>query len=125
MSDMLYSMCWTYRYLAIEIGICKSDGTIYDFVGAGPMHSDRLAFGSPLKYVQLDSDQFSDEEWDSAISEANEIFQKRQHNLIANNCHHHVAEVLNILEYKNRTSWSQVDIAIMAFSGTHVRYAID
>ena len=32
-----------------HIGICKADGTIYDFIGRGPIHSDELAFGSALK----------------------------------------------------------------------------
>ena len=40
-------------------GICKSDGTIYDFVGRGPMHSGELAFGAPLKYLVLDHDNYS------------------------------------------------------------------
>lgn len=53
-------------------GICKSDGTIYDFVGAGPIHSEELAFGNPLKYLRLDNTGISDEAWDSAIDQANE-----------------------------------------------------
>ncbi len=30
--------------------------------------------------------------------------------LLSNNCHHHVAEVLNELHYQGRADWSQFDI---------------
>ena len=72
-------------------GICNSDGTIYDFVGMGPMHCGELAFGSPLKYIVLDHSGYSAEEWDDAIIKANDKFGRTNHNLIINNCHHHVA----------------------------------
>jgi len=55
-------------------GICKSDGTIYDFVGMGPMHCGELAFGSPLKYLVLDHANYSPDEWDDAIFKANKKF---------------------------------------------------
>lgn len=40
-------------------GICKSDGYIYDFVGMGPMHEGELAFGAPLKYLQLEHNKYT------------------------------------------------------------------
>lgn len=49
----------------------------------------------------------------------NAVFEKTDHNLIVNNCHHHVAEVLNQLKYKDRDNWGQVDIAFMALKATH------
>lgn len=39
---------------------------------------------------------------------------------MTNNCHHHVAEALNVLKYKGKINWSQVDIAFLALRGTHV-----
>jgi hypothetical protein len=33
-----------------HLGICKSDGTIYDFLGRGPIHTEELGFGNALKY---------------------------------------------------------------------------
>ena len=84
------------------------------------MHSGELAFGAPLKYVELDHDNYTDEEWDEAINKANTSFEKTQHNLITNNCHHHVAQALNHLNYKGKENWNQVDIAFLALKGTHV-----
>jgi len=55
-------------------GICRSDGTIFDFVGRGPMHNGQLAFGSPLKYLVLDHDNYSSEKWDEAVGSANKKF---------------------------------------------------
>lgn len=106
-------------------GICKSDGTIYDFVGKGPMHHGELAFGAPLKYLVLEHSTISSEEWDDAVTKANCTFSKRNHNLITNNCHHHVAEVLNNLRYGGRDNWGQVDIALLALKGTHTGYIIE
>ena len=61
MPNLLCSMHRPYRYLIYhQIGICKSDGTIFDFVGYGPIHSGELAFGAPLKYVELDHDNYTD-----------------------------------------------------------------
>lgn len=52
-------------------GICQSDGTINDFVGGKYIHKQTLAFGDPLKYLVLDHDNYSAEQWDDAISRAN------------------------------------------------------
>jgi len=30
--------------------------------------------------------------------------------ILSNNCHHHVADVLNCVQYKGKTNWNQVDI---------------
>ena len=100
-------------------GICRSAGMIYDFVGMGPMHNGELAFGNPLKYLVLEHENYSPEQWDEAIARANHKFEKTHHNLITNNCHHHVAEVLNELNYKGKDDWGQVDIAFLVLKGTH------
>ena len=102
-------------------GICKSDGTIFDFVGRGRMHSGELAFGSRLKYLELEHGEYSPEEWDEALARANKTFEETDHNLVTNNCHHHVAEVLNELNYKGMNNWGQVDIALMVLKATHTR----
>ena len=55
-------------------GIGRSDGLIYDFVGMGPMHNGELAFGSPLKYIVLDHQEYTADQWDEAITRANKKF---------------------------------------------------
>lgn len=52
---------------------------------------------------------------------ANKTFERTHHNIVSNNCHHHVAEVLNELHYKGKNDWGQVDIAFMALKATHTR----
>ena len=104
-------------------GICKSDGTIYDFIGSGPIHSEELAFGNPLKYLRLDNTGITDEQWDTAIDQANEEFSRTSHNLVVNNCHHHVGRALGLMNYKGKSNWSQVDVAVLAtFKASHVGY---
>lgn len=85
------------------------------------MHSGELAFGSPLKYLELEHNNYTNEQWDSAIDAANSVFEPTDHNIVTHNCHHHVAEALNRLQYKGKDNWGQVDIAFMALKGTHTR----
>jgi len=39
-----------------------------------------------------------------------------KHNLFTNNCHSHVAEVLNNLNYRGRKDWNMVSIWYMCLS---------
>ena len=42
--------------------------------------------------------------------ETNVHFSGTCHNIITNNCHDHVAMVLNKINYKGKSDWNQVDI---------------
>lgn len=48
--------------------------------------------------------------YDDAVVEAACVYGKRVHNLFTDNCHHHVALVLNKLKYEGRTDWNQVRV---------------
>ena len=41
---------------------------------------------------------------------ADNVYKKRMHNICCDNCHSHVARVLNILEYQGRTNYTMIDI---------------
>ena len=71
---------------------------------------DDLAFGETHKYVILQLDDVTPEQYDQAIKEADKIYCKRMHNICCDNCHSHVARVLNILEYKGRKNYTMIDI---------------
>lgn len=44
---------------------------------------------------------------------------------IRNNCHHHVAEVLNKVNYKGKNNWGVIDVAWMFISqGRYVRFLL-
>jgi len=105
-----------------------------------------LAFGAPTRYIQLPlsslpppSDSYRKEEviegrliseedgkhhqltLDEAIAIGNEVYSQRMHNLCCDNCHSHVALILDELEYKNCSSWNMVILAFwMFFFGTYV-----
>ena len=60
--------------------------------------------------------------YDKCIREANAEFTKRSHNIVTNNCHHHVAHALNLMKYDGRENWTQVDIAkLVMFKGEKVK----
>lgn len=45
--------------------------------------------------------------YDRAVAEGAKIFGKRMHNLFCDNCHSHVATILNLLRYEGRSDWNQ------------------
>ncbi len=77
-------------------GITDSDGIVYDFAGPFTINRNEMAFGRPLKYVKLNKDgAISDQEWDKSVAHANGVYRQRTHSLCCDNCHSHVAMVLN------------------------------
>ncbi|SBS84670.1 conserved protein, unknown function [Plasmodium ovale curtisi] len=115
-----------------HVGICTSTGVIHDFSGSytisvgnaaerhdhSPLcvylcHEKRnrnMEFSDPMKYWKLDKNKLplaiTDQFYDDAIYKADEVFSKRRHNLLLNNCHHHVAMVLNSIKYKGKSDWT-------------------
>ena len=49
-------------------------------------------------------------EYDEAIKQADIVYRKRMHNIFCDNCHSHVARVLNNLKYKGRTNYTMIDV---------------
>ncbi len=73
--------------------------------------------------------------WNRAIAAANTLYCSRNHNLLTENCHHHVAAALNELRYRNRTDWGTVSLHLLMmrhgrfvstgrFVGTYVGFAV-
>lgn len=107
-------LTWLFPFIG-HMGIAMSNGVIRDFAGPYYVSEDNMAFGRPTKYWQLNP-KFVDggsNNWDKAVSEASEIYKKRMHNLFCDNCHSHVATALNIMRYKNNSSWNMVKLAIL------------
>ena len=102
-------------------GIGDSKGVIYDFAGPYYVSKDDLAFGETHKYVVLELDGVTEEAYNEAISEANRIYKRRMHNICCDNCHSHVARVLNTLKYKGKSSYTMIHVWWMCLmQGTYV-----
>jgi len=113
-----------------HMGICDSDGVIYDFAGPYYIGADHMAFGRPARYLQLDpakmvpppdSQLTKAEHWDAMVHAANRTYTGRMHNLCCDNCHSHVALALNRGKYDGLTGWNMIWLAAwMFFCGQHV-----
>mmetsp|Transcript_17071 Transcript_17071/g.22997 ORF Transcript_17071/g.22997 Transcript_17071/m.22997 type:complete len:111 (-) Transcript_17071:79-411(-) len=104
----LFPMCITWTALPCiswiipcigHTGIAKTDGIIHDFAGPYTIGVNDFAFGSTLKYVRLRIEEKDYERFNSAVDEADKTYRERMHNLCCDNCHSHVARVLNNFEY--------------------------
>lgn len=105
-----------------HMGIALSSGVIRDFAGPYFVSEDNMAFGRPTKYWQLMPSlaRGGVQGWDTAVTEASEVYKGRVHNLFCDNCHSHVAFALNLMRYDDSSSWNMVKLALkMPF---HSRY---
>nr|AEE62102.1 unknown [Dendroctonus ponderosae] len=98
-----------------HMGIAMSSGIIRDFAGPYVVSEDSMAFGRPTKYWKLNANaaRGGAAGWDSAVSEASDIYKTRMHNLCCDNCHSHVATALNLMHYQNSYSWNMVKLALL------------
>ena len=91
-------------------GIGDSKGVLHDFAGPYYVSVDDLAVGETHKYFKLDLDGYTQEQYDLAVRKADLTYKKRMHNIFCDNCHSHVARVLNNLNYKDRSNYTMIDI---------------
>ncbi|XP_046851597.1 transmembrane protein 222-like [Xenia sp. Carnegie-2017] len=115
-------LTWFFPFIG-HMGIAMSSGVIRDFAGPYFVSEDSMAFGKPTKYWQLNPTlvKNSNVTWDSAVSDASEVYKHRMHNLCCDNCHSHVAMALNIMNYNGSTSWNMFYLCIsMLIHGKYV-----
>eukprot|EP00050_Salpingoeca_kvevrii_P021053 m.105727 g.105727 ORF g.105727 m.105727 type:complete len:196 (+) comp9157_c0_seq1:2033-2620(+) len=94
-----------------HVGIASSTGVIYDFAGPFMVNEDHMAFGRPTKFVRLSpTGVYGEESWDSAVASGSEKYRGRMHNLCCDNCHSHVAECLNRMNYRGHSGWNMVSV---------------
>ena len=105
-------------------GICDTEGVIHDFSGPFTVSYDNFAFGVTYKYIQLDIAEERYAEYNEALSNANKRYKKRMHNLCCDNCHSHVANVLNNFRYQGRENWTMVGVWwLLICKGRYVSWA--
>ena len=112
-----YSIVWTplpiltwFIPLIGHTGIADSRGVIHDFGGSYFVAVDSMTFGRPTKVTRLDPRKVHGRHWDEAIKISARKFCERRHNIVANNCHNHVADTLNELKYDGYDDWNQYDV---------------
>eukprot|EP01137_Pigoraptor_chileana_P004599 Opistho-2@46453 len=95
-----------------HVGIATSAGVIHDFAGPYTISVDRMAFGRPTKYWQLEAAKGGGaQNWDGGVKRGCADYSRRMHNLFLDNCHSHVAACLNGMGYDN-THWNAWKIGI-------------
>ncbi len=112
-----YCIVWTpipfLTYLIPSIGhagIADSEGVIHDFAATFYVNIDDFSFGKPTKYFQLELNDKERYDYDKAIQKGDLKYNKEIHNLFWNNCHSHVAYVLNQVKYKGKNNYNMVDV---------------
>nr|CAG4642888.1 EOG090X0GY7 [Evadne anonyx] len=95
-----------------HMGIATSSGAIRDFAGSYFVSEDNMAFGSPTKYIQLEINKVPGgvTAWDRAVHEASEEYKNHTHNIFSDNCHSHVALVMNMMNYPGKRNWNMVSL---------------
>lgn len=93
-----------------HIGIATSSGVIRDFARPYFGSEDYMAFGKPTKYWKLNPEMVKGggAAWDSAVTEASEMFKGRRLNLCSDNCHSFVAASLNLMKHNDSNSWGMI-----------------
>eukprot|EP01032_Pedospumella_encystans_P010245 gene10245-11995_t len=96
-------------------GIGDSQGVIHDFAGPYHINIGSLSFGRTTRYLQLNPDQCHLQDWDMGVKEGCEIYKGRNHNLVLDNCHSHVAKCLNTMGYNRNSTYDMVKIGVWMF----------
>ena len=116
-SHFPYCIVWTpiplitYLFPSIgHTGIGTSSGIIHDFAGSFFVSVDDFAFGKPTKYFKLNLSDQEKYNWDRAIEKGDNKYNMEEHNIFINNCHSHVAYVLNQLNYRRKNNYNMVSI---------------
>ena len=114
-SHFPYCIVWTpiplilYLFPSIShTGIETSSGIIHDFAGSFFISVDDFAFGKPTKYIQLELTEHEKYNWDRAIEKGDNKFNMEEHKIFLNNCHSHVAFLLNILNFHRKNNYNMV-----------------
>ena len=103
-----------------HVGIGHSNGMIHDFAGPYYIGIDDFAFGETTKYVKLKIDESDIARYNKSLERADKEYKKRVHNLCCDNCHSHVARVLNNYKYNGKENWNMVSVWWLSI--THSRY---
>lgn len=116
-----------------HMGVCSSEGVIFDFAGPYFVSVDNLAFGRTARYMYMPPGKASfiegggqrggsvDQLWDKALEDTARVYGQLMYNFCGNNCHEFVASFLNSMQYGGSSAWNMVTLAaLMLFKGRFV-----
>lgn len=112
-----------------HLGVATTDGMIYDFIGPFTIHTSpkRTGFGCPTKYYFVHAQDVQRlggcsvfECWDTAVEQSSAEYETHVHNLLCDNCHHHVALALNNMQFRGKSNWDTTSLIL--FMLQHSKY---
>ncbi|PXF41817.1 hypothetical protein BWQ96_08465 [Gracilariopsis chorda] len=123
-------LSWIVPFIG-HMGIADSCGVVHDFSGPYQVTIGSFMCGPAKRVWRLDLEQITTHDsldsttndgegtgqaldsasmYDRAVAEGAMIYGKRMHNLVCDNCHSHVATILNMLRYEGRSDWNQLRV---------------
>lgn len=98
-----------------HMGICNSEGKVFDFAGPYYIGVDDMAFGTPTRYLRLQPRKVTKGTWDRGVAKGCEVYCQRMHNLCCDNCHSHVARCLDTMGYGGFSNWNMIILCFWVF----------
>lgn len=106
-----------------HVGICESNGIIHNFSGTKIVLINKMAFGWPLKYAQLNLSFKERTFWDKSIIKGDHTYLEEEYNFFKNNCHSYCAYILSYLKYKGKSNYNMLSIWwILSTKGKYVSW---
>ena len=112
-----YSLVWTSIPCITHLlpwighmGICKSNGIIYDFSGSYSINENKFFFGKPYKFAYLEPNEKEREKWDECIDKIVSKFRRENYSFFCNNCHSFCFEVLNEIKYNGKSNYGMIGV---------------
>ena len=93
-----------------HMGICKSNGIIYDFSGSYLINENKFAFGKPYKYAYLEPNEKEREKWDECIDKIINKFEREEYSFFCNNCHSFCFQILNEIKYNGKCNYGMIGV---------------
>lgn len=93
-----------------HVGISDSSGVMNDFAGPYFVGKGRFMCGPPRRVWKLDTTGLEKETYDEAVGHGASVYERRMHNIVMDNCHSHVACVLNKMRYEGRENWNMIRV---------------
>ncbi|EPS58171.1 hypothetical protein M569_16644, partial [Genlisea aurea] len=122
-----------------HLGLCRRDGTVFDFSGSNLVNADDFAFGPVARYLPLSpsrccfppgghscdhhrrrrarSEFGTAASWDEALDLTRRRFEGKSYNLFTCNCHSFVANFMNRVCYAGSADWNVISVAALVLLG--------
>ena len=90
--------------------IINSEGKSYDFSSSNYIDINNEYIGNPIKIIHLDLNDIQKNIWDIAIIIVTKKYKKKEFSFCGYNSYSFLAEIFNIVKYKNRKNYSSFEV---------------